>query len=164
MAGRSAEVPERDPSYEAELEAWFNFKINVLSNRISRVVARSYAESYGIGVIDWRTLVAIEHFGPTTASAISERTQLDKGSLSRAIARLSKKGWIERSAGSRDRRQTLLRITGAGKTEYRAIAPQALERQRALLSALSEREREDLAGLIDRLLLQADSMLAEPAD
>lgn len=164
MAGRSAEVPERDPSYEAELEAWFNFKINVLSNRISRVVARSYAESYGIGVIDWRTLVAIEHFGPTTASAISERTQLDKGSLSRAVDRLSKKGWIERSSGSRDRRQTLLRITEAGKAEYRAIAPQALERQRALLSALSEREREDLAGLIDRLLLQADSMLAEPAD
>ena len=164
MAARRVEFPELGTGYEAELETWFNFKINVLSNRISRVVARSYAEAYGIGVIDWRTLVAIEHLGPITASAISGRTQIDKGSLSRAIDRLSKKGWVERSAGRRDRRQTLLRITAAGRAVYRAVAPQALDRQRALLSALSEQERDALAGLIDRLLLRADAMLIGPVD
>lgn len=164
MAARSTEIEARGTGYEAELETWFNFKINVLSNRISRVVARSYADDYGIGVIDWRTLVAIAHFGPTTASAISERTQLDKGSLSRAVDRLSKSGWIERSAAQRDRRQTLLRTTASGKAVYRAIAPQALDRQHALLSALSEQERDVLVGLIDRLLFRADAMLSRSED
>jgi len=153
-----------DTAYEAELESWFNFKINVLSNRISRVVARSYADSYGIGVTDWRALVAIVHFGPTTASAISERAQLDKGSLSRAIDRLSKNGWIERSTAQRDRRQTLLRTTEAGESVYHAVAPQALDRQRALLSVLSEQEHDVLVGLIDRLLFRADAMLVRSAD
>lgn len=149
------------PKEETELEAWFNFKINLLSNRISRVVSGAYSNSYGIGIIDWRAIVAIRHFGPVTASEISDKANLDKGSLSRAIEQLVAKGLVSKSLSKQDRRRSILKLTVVGEELYNEIAPLALQRQQALLSVLEREEHALLMRLVDRVIEQADRLLLD---
>ena len=151
------------PKGKTELEAWFNFKINLLSNRISRVVSGAYSNSYDIGIIDWRAIVAIRHFGPVTASEISDKGNLDKGSLSRAIEQLVARGLVSKSLSKDDRRRSILELTEAGEGLYNEIAPLALERQQALLSVLETEEHAQLVRLVDRVIEQADRLLEDDA-
>ena len=162
MSRNSAKIVD-GPKGETELEAWFNFKINLLSNRLSRVVSGAYSNSYGIAIIDWRAIVAIRHFGPVTASEISEKGNLDKGSLSRAIEQLVAQGLVSKSLSEHDRRRSILKLTEAGEALYNEVAPLALQRQQALLSVLETDEHAQLMRLVDRVIEQADRLLEDDA-
>lgn len=92
--------------------------------------------------------------GPATAGDLAAADHQQPQSLTRVFAELERDGLVTRNRDQRDRRQTLLEITPAGR---QALAREMTERDawlaRALLT-LTETERELLrlsAALMDRL-------------
>jgi DNA-binding MarR family transcriptional regulator/GNAT superfamily N-acetyltransferase len=67
-----------------------------------------------------RVLYELAHRDQPTASEIAEALDLDRGYLSRLLRAFKKRGLIQTKVSPDDRRQTLLRITAAGR---RAFAP-----------------------------------------
>jgi DNA-binding MarR family transcriptional regulator/GNAT superfamily N-acetyltransferase len=67
-----------------------------------------------------RVLYELAHREQPTASEIAEALDLDRGYLSRLLRAFKKRGLIQTKVSRDDRRQTLLRITAAGR---RAFAP-----------------------------------------
>jgi DNA-binding MarR family transcriptional regulator/GNAT superfamily N-acetyltransferase len=67
-----------------------------------------------------RVLYELVHRDEPTASEIAEALDLDRGYLSRLLRAFKKRGLIQTKVSPDDRRQTLLRITAAGR---RAFAP-----------------------------------------
>lgn len=134
------------------LERFLPYRLSILSNRVSRAIARRYAKAFGLTIPEWRIIAVLGRAPGLTATEIAEATEMDKVAVSRAVARLAKARRLAAKADSSDARRQLLTLTSHGENVHARIAPIALESERRLLASLSTRERDQLDVLVDRLL------------
>lgn len=133
------------------LERFLPYRLSVVTNRVSGALARHYAARFGIGVPEWRVIAILGRHPDSTANEVSERSAMDKVTVSRAVATLLKKGLIERRRDAGDKRKSRLCLSKAGETVYSDIVPLALGFERDLLNTLDAAERAALDRIIDKL-------------
>jgi DNA-binding MarR family transcriptional regulator len=133
------------------LERFMPFRLSVLSNRMTRAVARVYMRRFSLSAPEWRTMAVLGRFGAMNANSVVERTAMDKVRVSRAVTRLLHSGHITRRVDPDDRRRAILDLTALGLETYRKIVPRALAVETDLLAALGEDERRALDDVIGKL-------------
>jgi MarR family 2-MHQ and catechol resistance regulon transcriptional repressor len=145
----------------------------IAAPRLWLVMAKSYralsllAEwsiaNTGLCLTDFAALEALLHKGPLTISQIQEKVRLASGSMTAAIDRLERLGLVVRKASPHDRRARVVHLTAEGKR----LAASSFERHakdlEALMSALSEKEMEQLYGSLKKLGLHAAEKLDQQA-
>ena len=145
----------------------------IAAPRVWLVIAKSYralsllAEwsiaNTGLCLTDFAALEALLHKGPLTISQIQEKVRLASGSMTAAVDRLEKLGLVVRKASPYDRRARVVELTPEGKR----LAASSFERHakdlEALMSALSEKEMEQLHGSLKKLGLLAAEKLDQHA-
>jgi len=134
------------------LEDFLPYRLSILSNRVSRAIARRYAKTFALTIPEWRIIAVLGRRPGLTAKEVAEATEMDKVAVSRAVARLVAARRVAARADREDARRQLLALTPQGESVHARIAPIALASEQRLLSALDARERAQLAVLIDRLL------------
>jgi DNA-binding MarR family transcriptional regulator len=133
------------------LAAFLPFRLSVLANTVSRRLAANYERAFGITVWQWRVMAVLGETPGLAATAVAERTAMDKVAVSRAVAGLAKRGLLVRAAAKRDARRAHLRLTPAGALIYRQIAPMALAFEREMEAAFSPGERARFNAALERL-------------
>ncbi len=102
-----------------------------------------------------RLLFEIARREPVAAASLQTILGIDRGYMSRMVARFEARGWIVRKAAARDDRSRPITLTKTGRT----LAEDIDQRQRATVSqsvgSLSEMEQNDLVRSLTmaRLLL-----------
>jgi len=96
-----------------------------------------------------------------SAGEVAERTAMDKVALSRAVARLLQRGFIERGTHGGDRRRSVLTLSPQGFEVYDVVAPMVLASERLLLAGLDPQEREQLDRLLAKLLQGVERLSPE---
>ena len=134
------------------LEEFLPYRLSILSNRVSRAIARRYAKAFDLTIPEWRVIAVLGRRPGLTAKEIAEATEMDKVAVSRAVARLVGARRVAAAADRSDARRQLLSLTREGESVHARIAPIALAAEEKLLASLSSRERTELDVLIDRLL------------
>ena len=86
-----------------------------------------------------------------SAQKVSQIIGMDKGSVSPCFKSMQAKGLIELGLEASDGRLRIATLTAKGRALHDQIRGIALERERALLSVLSDGERESLLALLKRL-------------
>lgn len=92
---------------------------NRFHTRFSGVLDSSFMGS-GLSLTEARILFEIANRQPVLASAIQAELGLDRGYLSRLIARFERRGWIERDRGE-DARQRPIALTKEGRAFFEAL-------------------------------------------
>jgi len=133
------------------LNKFFPFRLSVLSNQVSRAVARIYARRFRLKLPEWRVLAILGVHSDLTASQICDITAMDKVAISRAVTRLIAMGRVTSAIDPADARRALLSLTSEGLEIYRRIVPMARAVEARLLEQLTESERTMLHELFDRL-------------
>lgn len=133
------------------LERFLPYRLSVLSNRISRDIARLYEQRFDLGVTEWRLMAVLGRFPGLSAGELAERTAMDKVAVSRAVTSLLAAGRLKRRTHGDDRRRSVLELSAKGYRVYDEVAPLALRYERRLLAALTPPERQALARMLDRL-------------
>ena len=82
------------------LEDYLPYRLSVLSNTVSRALARLYEQRFGLTVAEWRIMAVLARFGPLSANAVCDRTAMDKVQVSRAVARAVDGGLVDRGIDS----------------------------------------------------------------
>src|SRR5260370_11156440 len=138
------------PAREAklELERFLPYRLSVMTNRISTAIARVYVRRFGLTVPEWRVMAVLGRFGAMSASAVCEKTAMDKVRVSRAVARLAASGRLDRRIDDADRRRALLALTPQGRAIYAEIGPLALAADAPLPAQLSSPHRPHLTPLL----------------
>lgn len=134
-----------------ELERFLPYRLSVLSNRVSGMIARIYTERFALGVTEWRVMAVLGRYPDLSANEVAQRTAMDKVAVSRAVARLIEAGRLQRDTHGDDRRRSVLRLSEDGYRIYDEVAPLALAFERRLLGDMSDEERAMLFRLLDRL-------------
>lgn len=143
-----------------ELDGFMPYRLSVMQQEVSRVIAEAYMEKHGLMRHDWRVMAALGIDQPLSANEVCQRTNTDKVQVSRAIARLKRKGLVIQQQDAGDRRRSSLRLTGRGEGIYRDIVPAARAREAELLSVLSGTELKQLDSLIEKLYCRARNLNA----
>ena len=131
------------------------------SYRVLSLLAERSIANTGLCLTDFAALEALLHKGPLTISEIQDKVRLASGSMTAAVDRLEKLGLVERKASPSDRRARVVHLTAEGKR----LAASSFERHakdlEALMSALSQKEIEQLHGSLRKLGIFAAEKLEE---
>lgn len=84
---------------------------------MSRYVLPTLVEE-GVGESDFRVLEVLLHKGPMPVNAIGPKVDLNPGSVSVAVDRLYKKGFVSRLESSSDRRVRTVSLTEKGREMF----------------------------------------------
>ena len=134
-----------------KLKEFLPYKLSVLSNRISGAIASAYQDRFGLTIPEWRVMAIVADNPGLSAGDVSERAEMDKVAVSRAVTRLVESGRLERHLADDDKRRSELSLSDIAKA-YEA----------AVLSHLNDEERANLDGLLNKLDEVEDKVLRNP--
>lgn len=133
------------------LEGFLPYRLNRLADAVSREFQKIYKERHGLTRPEWRTLATLGQFGTVTATAIGEHSSMHKTKVSRAVAELEKRKWLERTVDTEDRRVEHLKLTKAGEKVYRELVPLARAFETAMFDRMSDSEKAAVAKALSAL-------------
>jgi len=145
-----------------ELDRFLPYRLSVLSNRVSQVIAGAYARRFGIGVTEWRVIAVLGRYPGLSANQLAARTAMDKVAVSRAVARLLARELVQRDTHDDDRRRSVLELSEGGYRIYDEVAPLALGYEQRLLAPLDAAERAQLDRLLQKLADNVGGLEPEP--
>jgi DNA-binding MarR family transcriptional regulator len=90
-------------------------------HRTTCVLDRELEAAHGIGSSDFEVLQVLCESGPQCSmrmADLGQRVHLSQSALSRLVARLEKRGLLERTMCANDRRSVFTTITAAGRKLY----------------------------------------------
>jgi len=93
-----------------------------------------------------------------TAVELAALYGLEASSITRLVDRLERKRLIARSRSSEDRRKTMLSLTVRGKAALEQAVKIATPRAIAMWKGVSEKERETLATVLNKVLKNLEEM------
>ena len=131
------------------------------SHRALTLMAAESIAKAGLCLTDFAALEALLHKGPLTISEIQDKVLLASGSMTAAVDRLEKLGLVVRKASASDRRARVLELTPEGKRLAASCFEQHARDLEALVSALSEKEKEQTYRSLKKLGLLAAEKLGE---
>lgn len=122
-----------------------------IANKLGRGASQHYLNIFDVGIETWRCLVLLVIDGSVSAQKVSQVIGLDKGSVSRCFKSMQEKRLIRTQLDASDGRLRIAVLTPKGRALHDQIIGVAMERERAFLSVLDEKEVDVLIGLLRRL-------------
>jgi DNA-binding MarR family transcriptional regulator len=127
--------------------------------RLSRLIARDAAtrvkEILGLRLAEFRVLLLLDRRQGTPLDELADVALLETSHASIAAASLLRKGLIERRVDPHDRRRVQLRRSASGTRAVQRYLSATAGERRALWGALTAAERQQLVGLLERLIAAA---------
>lgn len=145
----------------ANLKELFSFRLNVLAHMSSKIAALANEQEFELDSREWRIIGLLGAFSPFSLQALAREVNVDKSQASRIVSSLIQRGLMQRGADENDGRGVQLSLTPQGKTVYRKVFPKAIKRNEALLSVLSESDRQCLERILTQLTDQAGQLLED---
>ena len=142
---------------ELDLQRYFPYRLARLAEQVSLAVAEVYATRFALSRQEWRILAVLGARPELPTKEIGRLTTLDKMHVSRAMQTLEERGIVRRSRDPDDGRERIVALTPSGRALYRKIVPYALEREAALLAALTAEEVAAMDVVIDKLAAAASA-------
>jgi DNA-binding MarR family transcriptional regulator len=133
-----------------------------LRNKASWLIKNTSLHSHRLVVesmvaLDARTyhfaiLAALEEGGPASQAALSQSAGIDRSDIVAMVNELVEQGLVVRTPDPDDRRRNIITMTPAGRQRLEQLDAVLSEVQQTLLAPLTVDEREQLIGLLARVL------------
>lgn len=130
-------------------------RLNRLRARLDEELGEVFAR-HDLTAADFTVIAALRRTGSPytlTQSALMAQLGLTSGTVSVRLARLAAGGVVTRRPSDDDGRGVLVTLTERGVALFDQVAPDHLANEDVLLSALTDDERGQLAGLLRKLLV-----------
>lgn len=121
------------------LDQFAPYRVVALGHVISSRLSRVYRDE-NITIPEWRVLAVIGEADRVAARDVVRKTPMDKMTVSRAVASLEAKGFVNRAADAADRRVSMLSLSAEGRSVFDRIAALALAFEDDLMSTLDPEE------------------------
>lgn len=129
-------------------------RVSRLARRLDLARGAAFAE-HGLDGWEFDVLSALRRAGPPyelSPGQLVLQTLVTSGTMTNRVDRLTARGYVERHPAPTDRRGVIVQLTPSGMTVVDAALSDLLVHERALLAVLVPAERDELAGLLRRLL------------
>lgn len=113
-------------------------------NSILRIEERSLKNrlTEGLSIAELHTIVAVGLHEINSMKVVASRLDVTMATLTAAMNKLERKGFVERSRSEIDRRQVLVQLTSKGRKAFRAHESFHKKMADSALAALTQEEEE----------------------
>ncbi len=119
-------------------------------NKLIRRGRDAEADRLGVSVDEWRLLFVLQRRGPQPSIRLAEAALMDRGTVSRSVARMEKRGLVFRLSDAKDGRVSIVNLTEAGATIADQIAKFMLTRELAMIDGLTDEEWRTWLAVTDK--------------
>ena len=144
-------MPQSSPPGSATDDLALLISLLKLGSLINTPMIDGVCEPSGISPIELKVLIALTGEGELAGHDLVEIMGMPAMTVSRAIAQLRGRGWIEDCADPDNRRRKPVRLTGAGRDAADRLSPLLEAVAAALLRGLGKAERKSLSQTADKL-------------
>ncbi|PHM51633.1 MarR family winged helix-turn-helix transcriptional regulator [Xenorhabdus sp. KK7.4] len=128
------------------------------ANKIIEQRLQATFKTFDLSAIEFDILATLRrHNSPITPTEMYQSVMLTSGAMSTRIEHMVQRGLVERAANDKDRRSCKVSLTSEGRALIDKAVESHLENSRAILSALSNEQQEQLAMLLRHWLLTNES-------
>src|ERR1700740_2679030 len=145
---QSKNPPEGLHAWLIMLKAW---------QSMSRYLLAALLEE-GLGESDFRVLEVLLHKGPMPVNAIGPKVYLNPGSVSVAVDRLYKKGFVSRVECSKDRRVRTVSLTEKGREMFLPLFRRHAALIKHAFQDVSSEELQQLETVLKKVGKRAESL------
>lgn len=143
---------------ETEQRAWRG--LLTVTSRLDAELNRRLQETSGLSQADYAVLVALSEAadGKLRAFEVARSLSWEQSRLSHHLARMQKRGLIDRQECPSDRRGAFVVLTADGRSAIETAAPAHVEAVRELMfEGLSDAQVRTLASVTEKVLKRLDS-------
>lgn len=133
------------------LESFLPYRLNKLTEAVSRSLSRIYSERHGLTMSEWRVLATLGQYKSMTGKAIVAHTRMHKTMVSRAAAALEERGFLARKTNPDDMREAFMELTAKGMSIHHDLEPLILGFGARLEATLSADDRQALGRILEKL-------------
>lgn len=126
------------PSQIKQIREFNRFYTNLLGLLNDRIL------NSPVSLTEGRVLFEIKERAHCKASDLMERLCIDRGYLSRLLAKLEKHGWVIKEVSEQDRRVRSLNLSPAGQDLVAELERRSESQVESLIAPLNPRDRTDL--------------------
>ena len=159
MAGIHLFMGDRKPASET-LHAWLI--VMKAWQSVSRYVLPALV-GHGLGESDFRVLEILLHKGPMPVNAIGPKVYLNPGSVSVAVERLYKKGFVSRVECREDRRVRTVSLTEKGRQMFLPVFRQHTALIKRAFQDVSDEEMQQLERVLKKIGKRAEDLAERKA-
>jgi DNA-binding MarR family transcriptional regulator/GNAT superfamily N-acetyltransferase len=139
-------MPSGNPAERTAAVRLFN---RFYTRQIGLLQESLYGTSFSLS--EARVLYELAHHETSTAGAIGAELGLDAGYLSRILSGFQRRKLIEKTPSGDDRRQSLLKLTKAGRKAFAPLDERSAEITAALLNALAGADQARLVAAMETI-------------
>ncbi len=156
-AGRPADIAGHEASVNRYLAAY----IMGVANRLANGASNHYRTHYGLGMSEWRAMMALGARKESMVREVAEMADLDQAAASKSVRLLEARGLVTVEQTQRRGRAAIVRLTPVGVETHKSMRAAAGRRQKRLVSAFTDEEIETLWSLLRRVEAQVPIMNAD---
>jgi MarR family transcriptional regulator, lower aerobic nicotinate degradation pathway regulator len=119
--------------------------------RADRLVAAALAEE-GVRRHHYAVLATLADHGPASQAELGRRLWIDRSDMHAVLADLERSGLVTRTRDAGDRRRNVVAVTPAAGPALERLDARVADAQEALLAPLDAADREQLLGLLARVI------------
>jgi DNA-binding MarR family transcriptional regulator len=153
---KAVEQPE---DHRDELRLWL--RLLTCSTLIEGEVRRRLRDRFDVTLPRFDLMAQLDKAPDgMTLSDLSKRMMVSNGNLTGLVERLAASGHLHRQVSKTDRRAQVIRLTGLGRAEFRAMAAEHEGWIAGLFGDLTRKEQADLMRLLAKTKLSARRAIA----
>lgn len=133
--------------------------VSYLLARASHAVAWQFhreIRAAGLTVLEWRVLATLADGRARTVGELASIGLAQQSTVTKLVGRLATEGRVDRSDGETDRRQSLVRITPAGREALGRLLARSKKHEAAILQSLDAHETTALKDALKKLIAMQD--------
>ena len=154
-ATKANDQAEQEHAHES-LQQLVAYRLSRVQAKMNAQATRILRQNGGLTLVQWRVMLMLDIYGKITVGQIARITQFDKALISRTARSLVDLGYATMHTDEKDQRRHFLSKTQKGARVFNKAEPAMAARQDALMSALSEQQKQVLFAAFDNLEDVAD--------
>ncbi|MFT5631268.1 MAG: DNA-binding MarR family transcriptional regulator [Gammaproteobacteria bacterium] len=147
------DVPDQgDATKTFEISAFFPYQTRVFYKSVSEAVAKVYIDEYDMKPYEWRALAILGKSNMLTPAQLVEESSMDKVTVSRAIASLSKRGWLRSRSNKMDGRSRIVSTSAEGQKAFANLVPKMRAVEHGILRCLDDHEAAEFKRIMQKIV------------
>ena len=123
--------------------------------RASHLISSEFhavVEARGLSLMEWRVMASLSGKTALSVGELANIVLAKQPTVTKLVGRMEEAGWVTRMDAPHDKRQSLVRLTAAGRSKVKPLLTQARAHEAQVMTDIGMTNAEQLKQVLERLI------------
>ena len=123
--------------------------------RASHLISSEFhavVEANGLSLMEWRVMASLSGKTALTVGELTDIVLAKQPTVTKLVGRMKEAGWVTRVDAPHDKRQSLVRLTAAGRSKVKPLLARARRHEAQVTGDIGAADADQLKQVLERLI------------